>query len=68
MNYEDNTKTIIICITVTFCVMIATFGGCTMHTDYRMAQAIRAGADPIKTACAFSLNADKQVCQAVVAK
>jgi hypothetical protein len=35
-------------------ICIATFGGCTIHSDYRMAQAIKGGANPIDVGCAFN--------------
>lgn len=38
------------------CVVLSA-GGCTAHTDYRIATAIEAGADPLAARCALSVHA-----------
>lgn len=39
-------------------IIVLTMGSCCIHVDYRISQAIKAGADPILARAAFS-NSDR---------
>lgn len=43
-------------VTLVLSVLILALASCTMHAQYRRAQAIEHGADPIAAACAFSFE------------
>lgn len=45
--------------------LAAVIGGCVGHTDYRISEAIKSGADPISTYCALSSNTTDARCIAV---
>lgn len=64
----DYATTIIRCISVSFCVLVAVIGGCTMHSNQLIAESIQHGADPIKVTCALSAGAESHVCAAVAVK
>jgi hypothetical protein len=40
-------------VALVLCVTVLTYSGCTVHADYRVAQALAQGADPIATRCAI---------------
>lgn len=53
-------------IAAAFVASMTVFGGCVGHTDYRIGQAIKDGADPIKAYCALSSNTTDARCIAAV--
>ena len=48
-----------------FMVLTVTIGSCSSYTNYKIAEVVKGGADPVAAACAFS-NADHNgMCAAI---
>ena len=66
---ETTTQLLIKCICTVICVGIVTTGGCVANSHRLVANAIAAGADPMKAACALDTpSSEKGICAIVVAK
>lgn len=66
-NDNDSEKTGYLCLTVALIAFFVTIGSCTANRQNRIAEAIAAGADPLKVACAYN-NGGPNVCAIVAAK
>lgn len=40
-------------VATAICVLITTIGGCTAHTNYRMAELVKGGSDPLEVGCLY---------------
>lgn len=62
MNDEDVlARTVIKCVTVFLCVLVATIGSCTMQQNYIVQTAAEHGIDPVRTSCAFASDAGGRI-------
>lgn len=64
---NDTTKICFATVAV-FAILFGVPAGCTMHQNARMAEAIKAGVDPIKVACAFRSGGNEPMCMAAMDK
>lgn len=55
-------------ITAGVVALAAVIGGCVGHTDYRISEAIKAGADPIAANCALSSSGAGTSCVILATK